>query len=742
MRKFYLFIFVVFLIFTTKNIFSDGIKVNSSSKDDGKTSSIFANLSGTYYIGAPGTGPGGTDPQFPTFRAALDTINDATIVGDCIFYFTSDITETYADSRGIGLAINPEPYSITFKPYTGRQPVITFNYPTDLNAGPSGAFIIGIPGKGNISWDSLRTTKNIIFDGSNTVGGTTRDLTFTTATTAQRNAFPMAIVGDVSNVIIKNMKIYYKAAGLGSTSGNLFLGAIQVRSRNYLGIDWVPRNIIIENNHLSGNFDDVALNAQGYVTYQTGTPLPADYPYNITLKNNLIEGKRRGIALYRAGSHDIYENEIILNQNIAANVTSEAIYAVDVDTNSVINIQRNKISKVSGITNAANMGNTAISIESFGTYYVFNNFIYGFDLTASNPVAFARGIKNSSASATLHCYFNSIYMPIITSGGTITYEGILISNGTNHIKNNIIVSGAIGFASYCINRAGTSGTLTSDYNDFYCVDAVNGYVGMWNSVATQTLGAWQTASSQDANSLSVNPLFTSFTDLHLSTNTSPVVGKGTPIEGVNKDIDNETRDVPPEIGADEFPGYVPVELISFNYSLNGNTVTLKWSTSSETNNKGFEVERKSSNSTSFEVIGFINGNGNSVELKNYEYTDASLKAGNYSYRLKQIDFDGTFKYSEVVNVEIGIPFGYSLEQNYPNPFNPNTNIVFSLPVSSNISLKVYSLNGELVRVISEGYHEAGHHTYNFNADGLSSGTYFYQLIAGDVVISKKMTVIK
>ncbi len=127
-----------------------------------------------------------------------------------------------------------------------------------------------------------------------------------------------------------------------------------------------------------------------------------NYPYNITLKNNLIEGKRRSIALYRAGSHDILGNEIILNQNIGFNISNEAIYAVDVDTNSVVNMDGNKISKVSSLTNAATFGNTAISIETYGTYNIANNMIYGFELTAANPVAYVRGIKNSSASAILN----------------------------------------------------------------------------------------------------------------------------------------------------------------------------------------------------------------------------------------------------------------------------------------------------------------------------------------------------
>jgi hypothetical protein len=281
---------------------------------------IQPSLAGTYYIGAPGTGPGGTDPHFADLRSAFEVLNDAVFTDNCTFYITSNITETYPSaSYGLGLAINPEPYTVTFKPYTGIQPVITLPYPGDLTSGPSGALVIGLPSKGNVAWDSMKVTRNIIIDGSNTVDGTTRDLTIENQTTSQRNGFPMTIVGDVANLVIKNTNIYYKAQGV-STSGNLFVSAVQLRSRNYLAKNWVPNNILLENNHISANFPGVAQSSQGYGTYQSGTPLPADYPYNITLKNNVIEGKRRAVTLYRAGSHNIEGNEIILNQDIAANL--------------------------------------------------------------------------------------------------------------------------------------------------------------------------------------------------------------------------------------------------------------------------------------------------------------------------------------------------------------------------------------------------------------------------------------
>ncbi len=550
-------------------LFASGF-VNSSLNQNGPEGGLFAafadgrviqlstGLEGDFYVGAPGTGPNGSDPQFASLRDAFQALNNSAFTGNCTFYITSDIDELFPypapnGNYGLGLAINPDPYTVTFKPYTGVQPVITLEYPVDQTSGPSGALIIGIPTEGNIAWNDLKVTRNIVIDGSNTVNGTTRDLTIQTALTAHRNAFPLTIVGDVSNMVVKNTNIYYKAQGV-STSGNLFVSAVQLRSRNNLNVDYVPHDILFENNHISANFDGVVQSAQGYGTYQSGTPVPAALPYNITLKNNLIEGKRRAVALYKAGSHNIVGNEIILNQNIAANTTNEAIYAADVDTNSVVNIYNNKISKISSMTNFASAGNTGINVETFGTYNIYNNMIYGFGLTSANPVAYLRGIKNSSATATLNLNYNSIYMNNLADvgTGTVTYQGILLSDGTNNVENNIVISAEKDFPSYSIYRSGTSGTLVSNYNDFYpATDSAK--VGYFNTAATPTLLDWQTASTQDANSVSKEVFFVSDTDLHLTGSSNGDFNlAGTPITGITTDIDGNTRSTTyPYMGADE-----------------------------------------------------------------------------------------------------------------------------------------------------------------------------------------------
>src|SRR5690554_1309957 len=193
-------------------------------------------------------------------------------------------------------------------------------------------------------------------------------------------------------------------------------------------------------------------------------------------------------------------------------------------------------------------------------------------------------------------------------------------------------------------------------------------------------------------------------------------------------------------------GVVPVELASFNASVSENTVNLYWKTASETNNRGFSVERKSNN-TEFTEAGFVQGFGTTTESKSYSFNDKNLQSGVYTYRLKQIDFDGTFSYSQEIEVDVIVPASFSLEQNYPNPFNPTTTISFSLAVDSRVTLIVYDILGQEAALLINKDMTAGVHSINFNASGLNSGVYFYRIEAKGIngekfVEIKKMTLTK
>ncbi len=175
---------------------------------------------------------------------------------------------------------------------------------------------------------------------------------------------------------------------------------------------------------------------------------------------------------------------------------------------------------------------------------------------------------------------------------------------------------------------------------------------------------------------------------------------------------------------------IPVELTTFNVEVAGENIELTWETATETNNKGFEVER-SSDDVNFSSIGFVDGNGTSTEANSYSFVDFHATSGTYYYRLKQVDFDGTSAYSEVVEVDF-VPSEFSLGQNYPNPFNPATKIKFALPVAAKVSVKVYNVVGQQVAELIKGQLETGLHEVEFDASKFSSGVYFYTIDATGV----------
>ncbi|MBK9097716.1 MAG: T9SS type A sorting domain-containing protein [bacterium] len=186
---------------------------------------------------------------------------------------------------------------------------------------------------------------------------------------------------------------------------------------------------------------------------------------------------------------------------------------------------------------------------------------------------------------------------------------------------------------------------------------------------------------------------------------------------------------------------VPVELTSFTASSNGNEVELSWTTATELNNQGFQVERMTAGG-SFEQVGFVAGFGTTTEPKAYSYVDTKLEEGSYTYRLKQLDFDGTYTYSSEVSVEVEIPLEYTLEQNYPNPFNPATTIKYAIAEDGFVKLAVYNMLGEEVATIVNNIQKAGRYEVNFNASGLSSGVYVYRIETTNFTSSKKLMLMK
>jgi hypothetical protein len=196
-------------------------------------------------------------------------------------------------------------------------------------------------------------------------------------------------------------------------------------------------------------------------------------------------------------------------------------------------------------------------------------------------------------------------------------------------------------------------------------------------------------------------------------------------------------------------GELPVQISAFSAIINGMDAELHWSTATEKNNYGFDIERRKaqgdeSTAAYWGKIGFVAGNGTGNSPREYSFTDPDLEPGRYIYRLKQADNDGTFEYSQNVELEIlGAPKVFTLSQNYPNPFNPTTMISFTLAENSKVVLKVYNMLGKEVALLLNGTMISGiQHNIQFDASKFSSGMYFYRLEAGKNSLSRKCILLK
>ena len=329
----------------------------------------------------------------------------------------------------------------------------------------------------------------------------------------------------------------------------------------------------------------------------------------------------------------------------------------------------------------------------------------------------------------------------------------------NPTTNGAAASGVLGQNDYTTR---TSGTTASKMNGpcyvavdnsgrLYVSDYYNGRVMIFSDAAAKSNGA-------DADNVLGQVDFTSLGTTNGGQNRFFYYSGSSNVWNVAVDATNNKLFV-----ADFYNNRVmqfaansplPVELTSFTANVSGGNVTLNWQTATEENNYGFEVERGigkgALGNSSWEKVGFVQGNGNSNSTKEYSFTDKAVSNGNYSYRLKQIDNDGKYKYSNVIEVGFKMPALFSLAQNYPNPFNPSTVISWQLAVGSFVTLKVYDVLGNEVAVLVNEEQQKGKHSANFDATNnqqlttnkLSSGIYYYMLKAGAFVETRGMIYLK
>ena len=187
---------------------------------------------------------------------------------------------------------------------------------------------------------------------------------------------------------------------------------------------------------------------------------------------------------------------------------------------------------------------------------------------------------------------------------------------------------------------------------------------------------------------------------------------------------------------------LPVEMSSLEVIRDGRDVSIRWSTYSETGNAGFDVEHRASANGDFVTAGFVNGAGYSTDENRYEYRVNDLAAGTHQFRLRQVDYDGTFAYSEVIEVDIELAGRFALGRAYPNPFNPTTSIQFALREAGTVELAVYDVTGKLVRTLAEGFQSAGTYDVRFEAGDLPSGLYVYRLVTEAGTASAPVVLLK
>ena len=375
------------------------------------------------------------------------------------------------------------------------------------------------------------------------------------------------------------------------------------------------------------------------------------------------------------------------------------------------------INNANGVTlNANKTINSLLTLTSGNLYTSAYTLFFG--TNATNPV-------ETSASAIIG---TSIMNSRNVGKASINFLNAYIHNGTDDIGNIVIT-----------RKTGPGGIITVGQNSSI---ACNWYISVDKQPVNGRVLEYSWLSKFDNNkgfsSTNKAQVWTS------DNGSSNWVTSGEPIDVSGHDprtiVNTVTHFSYWMVSSQDAP--MPVTLASLTFNVIGRNINLRWSTSNEINNSGFDIERKLS-SGDYVKIGFVSGNGTVTTATNYEFTDRNLATGKYSYRLKQIDNNGNFEYFNLnSDVIIGVPSKFELSQNYPNPFNPSTKINFDLAKDGKVNLKIYDMLGREVSTLVNEFRTAGYYTIDFNASALSSGVYFYRITTEDFSAIKKMVLMK
>lgn len=480
---------------------------------------------------------------------------------------------------------------------------------------------------------------------------------------------------------------------------------------------------------------------------------------NIAVRHNKIyDFGFAGIwVLSGTNSFDISYNEIYQTQ-FYTSAHSGLNIAIVLGTNKVA---YNRIYNLANTATSTVRGITVSSSSNGGTLQIYNNMI-SLPLDNGTKTSIYGVQLAGTGDYTAELFYNTIYIGGLHTGGTagnIISAGFVKSNtgdtSSFSAKNNLIINRRTGGTSGTFHTASfisstTAGVLDVDFNIYYGSDSAALHAG-WGGFVYNSISQYRdSAAPHEQNSGFVNASFVDSLDLHLAgSSVGDLNLAGTPIAWITDDYDGNTRSgSKPYVGADEGLVPLPVELASFSANVSDNNVVLTWTTVTELNSKSFVIERMASGG-SWSAAGEVSAAGFSTEIRTYSFTDRNVPAGTYSYRLKTVDFDGSYKFSPVIEVSLGVPTEFAVSQNYPNPFNPSTTVDFQLPADARVTMELYTVTGEKAATLLNGELSAGYHKQMIDAASLrlTSGIYIYRFTAvssdgKEFRQIKKMTLLK
>jgi len=566
-------------------------------------------------------------------------------------------------------------------------------------------------------------------------------------------AFPNYLISN-KVIISANDRIYINPGTTvmfsGSTSG------FDVNGK-FLAVGTVTDSIIFS----SSNQDSLGASYNGFYFMDTSVDSACiisyariEYAYyglrclnsSPTLSNSYLWKCRRGVNLSSNSSPIISHNKIQRSYEYGITLTTGSSPLIEwnelVNNNSQNTSPKNQIS---------------IGTQGNNSPTVLHNKIHGgmFNKTGGISISTLIGGSSSSSEIAYNEIYNNSFGIAMTGNNPITcyIHDNLIYN--NNINPDVMTSGS-GINTYGTAVVAPVITKNTIYGNWWGVTIQVGISGQPG--ANPNLGNVENADTADdgLNIIYGNVQGSNVYDLY---NNTP-----DPIFAQNNDwgvYDSTLIDNHIVHGVDSthlgivkfmpFATSIPVELTSFTASVIDGNVVLDWTTATELNNSGFEVQKLIDSNIeklqNWEAIGFVSGNGTTTEKSFYSFADQNPFVGTAYYRLKQIDFDGSCEYSNIVEVYFNLPIEFSLEQNYPNPFNPITKIRYTIPQNEkrktqDVSLKVYDIIGNEVTTLVDEQREAGYYEVDFNSSNFASGVYFYQLKTGSFLETKKMLLLK